>query len=225
MSKLRLFVKIEDLKYLFFDMDGVLVLSEDLHFKAWHATLAYHDLPSDWMNFKEWIGISDTDNSKTIIERFDLDISIESLHQHKKQKFIDIIHHGFDSHYGRNRFLEKAKEHFQLALISSASRIEIEKITQHEQIAHHFEFCIGNEDVPYHKPHPLPYLKALEQAQIAPKEALIIEDSHSGIQAALSANIPVIALQSDAIIPDDIKQQVRFFEDFEEINKWLFHQS
>ncbi|HHZ75092.1 MAG TPA: HAD family phosphatase, partial [Rhodospirillales bacterium] len=51
-----------------------------------------------------------------------------------------------------------------MALVSSASQIEIEKILNIENIAHYFSFKIGNEDVLAHKPHPMPYLKALKQS-------------------------------------------------------------
>lgn len=202
-------------------MDGVLVLSEKQHFAAWVKILEDHQLPSDWMDFNKWIGISDTVNAEHIINRFKLDVAAHDLHQLKKQTFIELITEGFDSHMGRDTFLETAREHYRCALVSSASKIEIEKIVKHEAIAHHFDFFIGNEDVTHHKPHPMPYLEALKKAQIEPHEALVIEDSHVGIQAALSANIPVIGLKSSAILPNEIKNAVEFFEDFDAISKWL----
>lgn len=204
-------------------MDGVLVLSEKLHFAAWQHVLEKHCLEYDWIDFNEWIGISDTVNAKTIIERFDLPYTIDDLYQQKKQKFIDLIPHGFDQHRGRDPFLQKAHQHFKMALVSSASKIEIQRITQQEQIDHYFQFAIGNEDVLLHKPHPMPYLQALEKANICAHEAMIIEDSHCGLSAALSANIPVIGLKTEANIPKNIKDQVQFFNDYTDIERWLFN--
>lgn len=212
-------------KYLFFDMDGVLVLSENQHFKAWKKILENHNLPTNWMNFNEWIGVSDTTNAQTIISKFELNTSIQALHHLKKQAFIELIENGFEKHQGRDNFLKNASSHFKLGLVSSASKIEIEKIVSIENIAHHFEFFIGNEDVTQHKPHPMPYLHALEKANIQAHEALIIEDSYVGISAALAASIPVIGLETIASIPNNIKSQVEFYKDFNEIENWLLAQA
>lgn len=202
-------------------MDGVLVLSENQHFLAWKQILENHSLPTNWMNFNEWIGISDTKNAEMIIRKFELDASIHELHQLKKQAFIDLIENGFEKHKGRDSFLKNASLHFKLGLVSSASKIEIEKIVKTENIEHHFEFFVGNEDVTQHKPHPMPYLHALDKAKIQPHEALIIEDSYVGISAALAAGIPVIGIETIASIPNDIKSKVEFYKDFGEIEQWL----
>lgn len=206
-------------------MDGVLVLSENQHFMAWKEILENHNLPTSWMNFNEWIGISDTTNAQTIISKFELDTSIQALYHQKKQAFIQLIEEGFEKHQGRDNFLKNASSHFKLGLISSASKIEIEKIVTRENIAHHFEFFIGNEDVTQHKPHPMPYLHALEKANIESHEALVIEDSYAGISAALAAGIPVIAIETIASIPNTIKSQVEFYKDFNEIGNWLLAQA
>lgn len=210
-------------KYIFFDMDGVLVNSEDAHFSAWQQTLDNLGLPSDWMDFNELIGVSDTTNAQQIIERFNLKIALDELYQQKKEAFIKCITKGFPVHDGRDHFLSHAKQHFEFALVSSASRIEINKILQQESIKHYFSFLIGNDDVTHHKPHPMPYQKALQQAKINSEQALIIEDSESGIRAALAAGIQVIALESNAVISQEIKSSVPFFSDFHAIKKWLFN--
>lgn len=209
------------LKVIFFDMDGVLILSENQHFHAWQVLLTSLQLPIDWMDFKHWIGVSDKVIAKEIIDRFALPTSVDALYHQKKSCFINLIQHGFIKHDGRDEFLAHAHARFRLAIVSSASQIEIQKVLDIENIGHYFEFCIGNEDVESHKPHPAPYLQALQHAKIKPNEALIIEDSHAGISAALSAQIPVIGLRTQAVIPDNIHNQVRFFENFHEIKNWI----
>tara|TARA_R110002110_G_scaffold33533_1_gene114711 strand:- start:29076 stop:29729 length:654 start_codon:yes stop_codon:yes gene_type:complete len=215
-------MKINKIKIIFFDMDGVLVLSEKQHFEAWLKVLNQHKLPTDWMDFNQWIGVSDTMNAKMIIEKFDLDVGIDELHHLKRQIFIDKISTDFEQHLGRDNFLNKVSQHVQVALVSSASQIEIEKILQIEKISHHFSFKIGNEDVSHHKPHPMPYLKALEQSNHLKQHALVIEDSASGIQAAKAAGLPVVGLRTSATLPQGITDSVNFFDDFVDLDKWLF---
>jgi len=203
-------------------MDGVLVLSEKQHFNAWTQVLKSYHLPTDWMEFEHWIGISDTENAKVIIDRFNLNQSIDELYQLKKQCFIGSIINGLEKHSGRDAFLQKASKDYNIALVSSASHIEIEKILTTEGIHHHFEFIIGNEDVTHHKPHPMPYLLALEKANIEPHQALIFEDSQFGIEAAQRAGVPVVGLKTTAHIPEPVKQQVTFYDDFTQMHHLLF---
>ncbi|MDJ0363379.1 HAD-IA family hydrolase [Rhodococcus sp. H29-C3] len=53
---------------------------------------------------------------------------------------------------------------------------------------------IAAEDVRRGKPHPEPYLTALEEMNISAGEAIVIEDSPAGVRSACSAGIPVIGI-------------------------------
>lgn len=208
-------------KYIFFDMDGVLVLSESLHYAAWLNTLSQLNLPQEWFHCEDIIGLSDINIANDLIQKFSLSDSPQSIYHCKKQQLIKSVGKGFKIHRGRNQFLDWVTTNSNAALVSSASLQEIDAIIAHEQIAHYFNFIIGAEDVSSHKPEPTPYLLALEKAGVKPNEALIIEDSEAGITAALRANVPVIGLYTDAIIPDDLKQEVTFFKDFLAVEQWL----
>lgn len=208
-------------KYIFFDMDGVLVLSESLHYAAWLNTLSQLNLPQDWFHCEDIIGLSDINIATDLIQKFNLSDSPQNIYDCKKQQLIKNVTKGFKVHQGRNQLLDWVTTNSKAALVSSASRQEIDAIIAHEQIKHYFNFIIGAEDVKAHKPDPASYLLALEKAGVQPNEALVIEDSEVGITAALRANVPVIGLYTDAIIPDDLKQKVTFFNDFLAVEQWL----
>ncbi|MEM7648132.1 MAG: HAD family hydrolase, partial [Cyanobacteria bacterium P01_A01_bin.70] len=46
------------------------------------------------------------------------------------------------------------------------------------------------------KPDPLPYQTALERFAIIAAEAIVFEDSHTGIQSAVAAQIPTVGVAS-----------------------------
>lgn len=50
------------------------------------------------------------------------------------------------------------------------------------------------EECPRAKPHPDPYLRALELVETAAEEALIIEDSPAGLRAAVAAGVPAVGI-------------------------------
>ena len=60
-----------------------------------------------------------------------------------------------------------------------------------------FEFFISSEDVNLHKPHPLPYLKAIALSGIKTSNSVVFEDSIPGVKSSLSAKIPTICVRSN----------------------------
>lgn len=59
-----------------------------------------------------------------------------------------------------------------------------------------FAGSVTSNDVPCHKPHPDPYLLALERSGVEPTQALAIEDSAAGLRAATDALIPCLLTPS-----------------------------
>ena len=56
-----------------------------------------------------------------------------------------------------------------------------------------FEFIITSDDVERTKPHPEPYLQALDRMGLTADEVIILEDSIPGTQSALAAGAAVLA--------------------------------
>ena len=69
-----------------------------------------------------------------------------------------------------------------------------------------FEFIISSDDVQFHKPNPLPYLKAMKLSGIKYNKSIVFEDSSPGIRSSLAANLPTIYVPSNipALIDKDI---------------------
>lgn len=58
------------------------------------------------------------------------------------------------------------------------------------------EHIISSKHVKYGKPHPEPYLMALEKAAVHPWEAIVIENAPLGVQAATAAQIFTVAVNT-----------------------------
>ena len=70
-----------------------------------------------------------------------------------------------------------------------------------------FEFIISSDDVIFHKPHPMPYLKAVKLSGISRKNSIVFEDSNPGIRSSLAAKLPTIFVPSN--IPTNIDKNLR----------------
>jgi HAD superfamily hydrolase (TIGR01509 family) len=96
-----------------------------------------------------------------------------------------------------------------VALATNAERRDIQFYSsEHSQTAQalspltFFNMIVTSDDVQYPKPHPQTFQKVIDAYGVAPREVLIFEDSHKGVQAALMAGADVIAISGDKTVAD-----------------------
>lgn len=209
------------LKSIFFDLDDTLVFSEKTHTQAWHLLLPAFGIDPKQIDFQSMTGMSDMEQAKRFTQTFKLKEEPQLLWELKRKTFLELIKNGFESAQGRNTFLTCLADKYTLGVVSSSPQRVINEVLKLEKIHHYFNFIIGYEDCIRHKPDPLPYQNALVQANVEPHEALVIEDSFTGITAAKRASIPVIGILKDQR-PEQIINDVKYFHNFSEIHLSLF---
>lgn len=84
------------------------------------------------------------------------------------------------------------------AIVSGSSREEIEMVLANIKLVGYFDGVFGTEDYSRSKPAPDGLLAALEFFSLPPAEAIIFEDSASGIQAGKTAGIQTVFIQEFA---------------------------
>lgn len=215
--------RLTDLKAIFFDLDDVLVFSEATHTQAWQLSLQKEGVNPHDIDFHRFAGVCDMRQAQEFKTLFKLTLSPEQLFENKRNAFLSLLHTGLEAPPGRDDFLTMASQTYLTAIVSSSVQTVVHAILAAEKIANFFQFVIAYEDCPQHKPDPLPYQQALRRAGIAPTEALVIEDSVSGITSAQQAEIPVIGLRKNQR-PDQILTDVPYFNNFTEIASAFFAQ-
>ena len=63
----------------------------------------------------------------------------------------------------------------------------------------HRELMVTAFDVKYGKPHPEPYLMALQKGGVKSNEAIVVENAPMGVQAGVAAGIFTIAVNTGPI--------------------------
>lgn len=210
-----------NLKAVFFDLDDTLVFSERRHNQAWKELLTELGIDTSAIDFQAMVGIADLTQAEHFIKQFNIPETAESVCERKRNIFLSLSSNGFESALGRNAFLESLSQSCILGVVSSSATGVIKRVLDLEKITHFFSFVIGHEDCSKHKPDPLPYEKALGLAKVKPEQALVIEDSVSGITSALKAAIPVVGLLKDQR-PEQIVHSVSYFSTFDEISQKIF---
>jgi HAD superfamily hydrolase (TIGR01509 family) len=92
--------------------------------------------------------------------------------------------------------LETLKGKYVMGIVTSSGQEHFEIIHRQSGLLPYFQFVLTLKDCLHTKPHPEPYLKALDLSGFAPEECLVIEDSPRGLAAALGAGIRCIMIPS-----------------------------
>ena len=71
----------------------------------------------------------------------------------------------------------------------------------HVVFAFRRELMVTAFDVKYGKPHPEPYLMALQKGGLAPNEAIVVENAPMGVQAGAAAGIFTVAVNTGPQFP------------------------
>jgi len=183
------------IKAFIFDMDGVIIDSEPLHFQTDRMVMKKYgvDISDDELN--SFVGVTNPEMWAILIQRYNINATVEELleiqYQYKAQVFGQSE---LQPIIGIPELIMDLKEKgISVALASSSSRQFIELVLRSLHIYDSFDVIISGEEVTHGKPAPDIFLKAAEELKVAPKECIVLEDSGNGVKAAKAAGMKCIA--------------------------------
>ncbi len=84
-----------------------------------------------------------------------------------------------------------------VALVTTSDRPTTTRVFEALDLESAFDLIVTADDVAETKPDPEGYLRALADLEVAPADALVVEDSPAGVRASVSAGIHVLAVPTD----------------------------
>lgn len=217
------------LKYIFFDMDGVISETEPVHFES--EADAFLELWIKWERqdlidfIKDFAWVSFDEVARSVFEKYwnHTNIFIEHIFDKKNSLFKKTLEkvHPIISKWLLETLKYLKENRIKMWIVSSSTKIQVEETLDFFWIKDFFEFQVNFESVKNHKPNPDPYLLALEKAWVERNEVLIIEDSQSGVRSWVNAWIDVIALRSEFTKNHDHSSAIFIANNFFEIKNFL----
>lgn len=214
------------LKAIIFDMDGVLVNSEPLHARAGVEACAYFNIHIDTAYCYRYIGVPAATMCKDIIREFTPDcIEEELLQQIKKCKQRLVKEEGYPPVPGVTEMIRSLyRDGIHMAVASSSPYQDIVSVTKELGIFKYFDHFISASNSEHPKPEPDIFLNALRVLGVDAKEAVVVEDSTYGCQAAKAANIACLGLINPDSGKQDLSDAFQLTESFENIGTTYFEQ-
>ena len=211
-------------KAMLFDMDGVLVDSEPVHFAGRHATLARYGIKTTDEELANYTGILSEEFLTSISKKRGVDIPIAEA-----CKFIDIDFKNILDSYdlkpidGIPELLQALQsKNIPTAIASSSSPELIETFVTRLDIKKYFKSFVSGRQVEKSKPAPDIYIAAAKAVGALPTDCVVLEDSHSGIVAGHAAHCYCIGFRSPHSGNQDLTLANEIVHSIRDINLDLF---
>lgn len=192
------------IRAILFDMDGTLIDSEPNYRIADQQFLKDYgiELPEEvWDSF---IGIGSEKMIEYVKKHYGLEGETEELLKIKDRYFHEIASQKTEVFPATVRLLDQLKERgFPCAIATGSSKRTLKFSLEATGLLDRFEATVSSEEVAHGKPEPDVFLEAARRIGAEPEECLVLEDSRSGIMAAIAAGMRVVALPSVSSLEDD----------------------
>jgi beta-phosphoglucomutase len=186
------------IKGVLFDMDGVLIDSEQFICKA--AIMMFDELgvkvfPED---FHPFVGMGENRYIGGVAESHGVKVDIEKVKARTYEIYEIIVRGKLSPLPGAHEFIEKChNKGLKLALATSADSVKMEVNLREIGLSRDtFHSIITGLDVENKKPFPDIYVKAAKNIGLETQECLVVEDAVSGIKAGKSAGCRCLAVTS-----------------------------
>src|SRR3982074_3673238 len=181
-----------------FDMDGVLINSEPLHFAVLSDLLerAGHTLTR--AENEQFIGTTSEAMFSTLIARHGLAGTVAEYIARYDEMLLHVLEQPHDPAPGVTALMAHLRAlGKRLAVASSSRRAWVEATIQSLGLAGGFDVVVTGDDVARGKPDPAIYVLTAQRLGIVPDRCVAIEDSPNGVQSARAAGMTVLGVRTE----------------------------
>ncbi|SEJ82007.1 beta-phosphoglucomutase [Propionispira arboris] len=181
-----------------FDLDGVIVSTDEYHYKAWKKLADEEDIYFDTQINQKLRGVSRLESLEIILKKTNktyTEEEKENLAQRKNNYYRELLKslNHEDILPGVLNVLDALKEkRIKIAIGSSSKntgtilkKIGLDKI---------FNAVVDGNQIKNSKPDPEVFLLAAKALGVEPLKCVVIEDADAGIKAALAAEMKAVAV-------------------------------
>jgi HAD superfamily hydrolase (TIGR01509 family) len=205
------------IRAIFWDNDGVLVDTERLYFQATQETLESVGVSLNHEHYVEFFLRQGRGAWHLLEERGVSAVDIERLRHRRNDLYSELLQREACAIDGVAGTLEILHGKYVMGIVTSSRRDHFDIIHARCNLLQYFDFVLTAADFERVKPHPDPYLLAIERAGAAPEECIAIEDSERGLRAATLAGLRCIVIPTPLTMGGNFAGAYRVLESVEQL--------
>lgn len=209
-------------KFILFDHDGVLVDTEHWYYRAGERALADIGFTLDRSQYLRDMAHGMTTWAHARAAGVD-DATINRQRGVRDRYYQEYLHTESIGIAGVFEALEGLSKHVRMAIVTTSKRADFELIHKERDLVRFMDFVLVREDYKLAKPHPEPYLTALQRFGAARGEALVVEDSERGLCSAVAAGIDCVVVHNDFTAAQDFSQATHRIDVLSELTNIVIH--
>lgn len=189
------------IKLIIFDLDGVLVDARELHYEALNRALGKfgYTITRD-EHLSTFDGLPTKRKLELLTELKGLPKELyPKIWGEKQNQTREVIDKEFTYDERVREVLKRLKQdEYKIVVCSNSTRETTKMMLIRKGFFEFVDYFISNQDVRNPKPSPEMFLRAIIESEVAPKECLVVEDSHYGRQAAFDSGAHLCAVENVA---------------------------
>ncbi len=188
-----------------FDLDGVLVTTDQLHYRAWKQMADAEGIPFDRQINERLRGVSRMESLAIILERAARSYTPterEALAARKNETYRALLQELTPDDLlpgARETVLALRRRGLRTAVGSSSRNTPL--ILERVALRPLFDAVADGNDITRSKPDPEVFLLAAERLGLPPADCLVIEDAVAGIEAGRRGGFPVFGIGTPESLP------------------------
>ncbi|VGO21930.1 beta-phosphoglucomutase [Pontiella sulfatireligans] len=188
-----------------FDLDGVIVSTDDCHYRAWKMMADEEGIEFNREINERLRGVSRMESLAIILVKSEKEYSSEEqveLATRKNNYYVDLIKElsPADILPGVMDILTELKARGIKIAIGSSSR-NSPAILKNIGLGGYFDAEADGNHIQNSKPDPEVFLLAAERVGVSPVECLVVEDADAGVEAGLAGGMPVLGVGAASVNP------------------------
>ena len=186
------------IKAVIFDMDGVIIDSEPLHFESDKMVMMDYDKELTDEELDRYVGVSNPEMWEDLRVRHQLSVPLQDLLERQMQyKKLLFGNRELVPIEGIQGLLKELKERdVRIGLASSSAGTFISFVLGKLGLEEYFDVVVSGDDVENSKPAPDIFLKTACLLKINPSDCIVIEDAEKGVTAAKLSKMKCIGYQN-----------------------------
>lgn len=203
----------KNIKAVIFDLDGVLVSTDEQHFQAWRTIAEEEGIAFSREDNEKLRGVSRMESLELLLGGKSAGYTLKQKHKIAKrkneyyQKCLSQLS-ASDILPGVCQLLHSLRQS-QIALAVGSSSKNAKTILDRVELTNYFDIIITGNDIQHSKPDPEVYMLAAHRLGISAAECIVVEDAVAGVNAARAAGMRTLGVGSTCGVATIYRKDLR----------------